>query len=96
MDHCERFYIRTSNCASRKTEFMEHAGWTEVDTRNSRGKGVGGNTHCGVASSTWDPFLADKGLRLVVQRTEIGEEIEGEDSNGIFSTEYVYRCLLTL
>jgi len=83
---CEHFYIRASNCRSRRTEFMEHTDWTETEV---------GGIPCGVTSLKFDSFLADDEFRLVVQRTKISDENQEEDSEGLFGTEYVYRCILT-
>ena len=93
-EHCEHFYIRANNCGSRRTEFMEHEDWTEVEIRNSADKGTG-HIHCGVTSFKWGSFLSDRNLRLVVQRTKLSDEVAGEESNSLFGTEYVYRCILT-
>ena len=84
--HCERFYIRASNCHSRRTEFMEHADWTETAI---------GEQKCGVASFKFDTVLPGMNLRLVVQRTLITEEKPEAESEGLFGTEYVYRCIVT-
>lgn len=85
-DHCERFYVRAGNCRSRRTEFMEHGDWAEVTV---------GGTECGVASFPFDGFLPGERLRLVVQRTRIGDEDPSAEPEGLFGTEYVYRCILT-
>ena len=84
--HCERFYVRASNCHSRRTEFMEHAGWTET--------GVGDH-RCGVTSFKFDTMLPEMNLRLVVQRTPVTDEDPAAEPEGIFGTEYVYRCIVT-
>lgn len=93
-EHCEHFYIRANNCGSRRTDFIEHEDWTEVEIRNSSDKGTG-HICCGVTSFKWDSFLSDRNLRLVVQRTKLSDEVAGEESNSLFGTEYVYRCILT-
>jgi len=85
-DICEHFYIRASNCGSLKTKFMEHEDWEEV---------VIGDLHCGVASFPFEAFLKSEGFRLIVQRTDIKEELPKEESEGIFGKEYVYRCIVT-
>ena len=79
--HCERFYIRASNCQSRHTEFMEHTGWEDVT--------IGGQ-RCGVASFKFDAMLPGLNLRLVVQRTLADD---GQDE--LFGPHYVYRCIVT-
>ena len=79
--HCERFYIRASNCQSRYTEFMEHDGWQEVT--------IGGQL-CGVASFKFDAMLPELNLRLVVQRT-----LADDGKGGLFGPQYVYRCIVT-
>ena len=84
--HCEHFYIRASNCQSRRTEFMEHEGWTEVT--------IGGQ-QCGVTSFRFDSMLPELNLRLVVQRTPITDEDPDAEPEGLFGTEYVYRCIVT-
>ena len=84
--HCEHFYIRASSCGSRRAEFMEHAEWEEVS--------IGGKT-CGVASFRLDTMLPELNIRLVVQRTPVGEEHPSEQPEGLFGTEYVYRCIAT-
>lgn len=85
-EHCEHFYIRASNCQSRRTEFMEHKGWKEI-----RVSGM----DCEAASFKFDSFLDDKDFRLVVQRTKVSDEDPSAESEGLFGTEYVYRCILT-
>ena len=80
--HCERFYIRASNCQSRCTEFMEHDEWEEV--------AIGGQS-CGVASLKLDTMLPELNLRLVVQRTLA----EDDRQDGLFGPRYVYRCIVT-
>ena len=79
--HCERFYIRASNCQSRHTEFMEHAGWENVTV---------GNQQCGVASFKFDNMLPELNLRLVVQRT-----LADDGKGGLFGPQYVHRCIVT-
>ena len=85
-DHCEHFYIRANNCGSRRTEFMEHTDWTEVT--------IGGKS-CGVATFPFTSFMKDEGFRLVVQRSSVSDEDPRQESEGIFGTEYVYRCIIT-
>lgn len=85
-DHCEHFYIRASNCGSRRTEFMEHQDWEEV---------TAGEKKCSVASFRFDSFLKDENFSLVVQRTDIEDENPDADSIGIFDKEYVYHCIIT-
>ena len=85
-DHCEHFYIRASNCGSRRTEFMEHKDWAEVT--------IGGK-QCGVATFPFTSFMESERFRLVVQRTLVSEEDHEQESEGIFGTEYVYRCIIT-
>ncbi len=84
--HCERFYIRANNCYSRRTEFMEHGNWTEVT--------IGGK-RCGVTSFKFDSMLPELNLRLVVQRTPVTDEDPEAEPEGLFGTEYVYRCIVT-
>ena len=79
--HCERFYIRASNCQSRYTEFMEHDQWQEVT--------IGGQ-QCGVASFMFDDMLPELNLRLVVQRT-----LADGGQDGLFGPQYVYRSIVT-
>lgn len=85
-DHCEHFYIRASNCHSRRTEFMEHADWTEIAI---------GERKCGVTSFKFDSLLPGMNLRLVVRRTPVTDEDPEAEPEGIFGTEYVYRCIVT-
>ena len=40
-------------------------------------------------------MLPEMGLRLVVQRTPIAGECPGAEPEGIFGTEYVYRCIVS-
>lgn len=80
--HCERFYIRASNCQSRYTDFMEHTEWEDVTI---------GEMQCGVASFKFNSMLPELGMRLVVQRTQV-EDKETED---LFGKRYVYRCIVT-
>ena len=84
--HCEHFYIRASNCQSRYVEFMEHEDWTEAE--------IGGQK-CGVTSLRFDTMLPDMNLRLVVQRTPVTDEDPDAEPEGIFGTEYIYRCIVT-
>jgi len=85
-DKCEHFYIRASNCNSRRTEFMEHEDWTET---------MIGGLSCGTTSFSFDSFLPEEGFRLVVQRTKISDDDSLQDGKGLFGTEYVYRCIIT-
>ena len=85
-DHCEHFYIRANNCQSRRTEFMEHTDWTPVHISGM---------DCDVASFKFDSFIPEENLRLVVQRTKLSEEDPAAESEGLFGTEYVYRCIVT-
>lgn len=48
-DHCEHFYLRTSSCRSRHTEFMEHKDWEEVR--------IGGLTVVSLPSASTASFL---------------------------------------
>ena len=84
--HCEHFYIRASNCQSRYAEFMEHEDWVKTD--------VGGQ-RCGATSLRFDAMLPDMNLRLVVQRTPVTDENPYAEPEGIFGTEYIYRCIVT-
>lgn len=84
--HCEHFYVRANNCQSRRTEFMERMDWTEVAINGQR---------CGVTSFSFDSLLPEMNLRLVVQRTLITEENPEAESEGLFGTEYIYRCIVT-
>ena len=85
-DHCEHFYIRANNCQSRRTEFMEHTEWTEVEI---------GGMQCGVASFPFDSFMNEQNFRLVVQRTKVADEDSDIEGESLFGTEYVYRCIVT-
>ena len=85
-DHCEHFYIRANNCGARYTEFMEHTDWTEEQLNG---------TKCGVASFKFESFYPEEGFRLVVQRTKISDEDKDAEPEGIFGTEYIYRCIIT-
>ena len=84
--HCSHFYIRANNCPSRHAEFMEHTDWTETN--------IGGR-QCGVTSFKFDSMLPEMGLRLVVQRTPITDECPEAEPEGLFGTEYVYRCIIS-
>ena len=84
--HCEHFYIRANNCQSRRTEFMEHVDWTAATISGQQ---------CGVTSFKFDSMLPDMNLRLVVQRTLITDEEPDAEPEGIFGTEYVFRCIVT-
>lgn len=84
--HCEHFYIRAANCQSRRTEFMEHKHWEEVRI---------GDMDCGVASFKFDSFLAGENLRLVAQRTRARDEDPSAETETLFGTDYVYRCIIT-
>lgn len=84
--HCEHFYVRANNCQSRRTEFMERMDWTEVAINGQK---------CGVTSFNFDSLLPEMNLRLVVQRTLITEENPEAESEGLFGTEYIYRCIVT-
>ncbi len=84
--HSEHFYIRASNCHSRRTEFMEHKDWTEIHVSGME---------CEAASFKFDSFLEGNDFRLVVQRTKVSDEDPSAESEGLFGAEYVYRCILT-
>lgn len=84
--HCEHFYIRANNCQSRRTEFMEHVDWTAATISGQQ---------CGVTSFKFDSMLPDMNLRLVVQRTLITDEEPDAEPEGVFGTEYVFRCIVT-
>lgn len=85
-EHCDHFYVRANNCQSRRTEFMEHEDWTEVN--------IGGQS-CGVTSFSFESMLPELNLRLVVQRTLITDEDPAAEAESLFGTEYVYRCIVT-
>lgn len=85
-DRCEHFYIRASNCQSRRTEFMEHESWEKISI---------GGVDCEAASFKSGSFMEDNGFRLVVQRTRVSDEDPSAEPEGLFGTEYVYRCILT-
>ena len=57
--------------------------------------GLGGGQQCGVTSFKFDSMLPEMGLRLVVQRTPITDECPDAEPEGLFGTEYVYRCLIS-
>ena len=50
---------------------------------------------CGVATFPFTSFMEDEHFRLVVQRTLVSDEDPEQESQGIFGTEYVYRCIIT-
>ncbi len=84
--HCSHLYIRANNYQSRYAEFMEHTDWTETN--------IGGQ-QCGVTSFKFDSMLPEMDLRLVVQRTPITDECTDAEPEGLFGTEYVYRCIIS-
>ena len=65
---------------------VENRDWTEVT--------IGGQ-RCGVTSFKFDSMLPELNLRLVVQRTPVTDEDPDAEPEGLFGTEYVYRCIVT-
>lgn len=52
-------------------------------------------SHGDVFASMFDSMLPEMGLRLVVQRTPIADECPDAEPEGIFGTEYIYRCIVS-
>lgn len=53
-----------------------------------------GGQRCGVTSFKFDSMLPELNLRLVVQRTPVTDEDPDAEPEGLFGTEYVYRCIV--
>ena len=85
--HCEKLYIRASNCADRETQFEAAEGWESVTINKQE---------CDVLSMPFVSKTMDlgdvKNLRLIVQRTIYKDDKHMGD---LFETTYIYRCILT-
>lgn len=80
--HCEHFYLRASSCESRRTEFMEHKEWEQVQI---------GELECGVAS--FGIVMANENYRLVVQRSINNDKQAASET--LFGKDYIYRAVIT-
>lgn len=81
--HSKWFYLRASNCQSRREAFEQHGDWRPVEINFEQLE---------VASFNFADFMPDAGFRLVVQR----QEVKSEDGVGdLFGKRYLYRAILT-
>ena len=80
--NCKTFYIRAMGCQALEKRIAEikEEEWqtTEINYQE-----------CGLASLPFTAFFAERGYRLVVQRTLV------EDKQSTLFDSYVYRCILT-
>ena len=80
--NCKTFYIRAMNCQAleRRIADIKEEEWqaTEVNCQK-----------CWLASLPFTAFFAERGYRLVVQRTLV------EDNQSTLFDSYVHRCILT-
>lgn len=81
--HSELFYLRASNCQSRREAYGQYKDWKSVEINFEQLE---------VASFEFSDFMAEDGYRLVVQR----QEVKREDGTGdLFGKRYIYRAILT-
>ena len=80
--NCNTFYIRAMNCQSleKRIDGIREEEWQETEINHQV---------CGLASLPFTAFFAERGYRLVVQRTLV------EDKQSTLFNSYVYRCILT-
>lgn len=80
--NCNTFYIRARNCQAleKRIAEIEEGGWQKAEINHQE---------CGLASLPFTAFFAERGYRLVVQRTLV------EDKQSTLFDSYVYRCILT-
>lgn len=81
--HSERFYIRAAQCQAlreRITEIADDA-WEDAEINYNK---------CQLASIPFTSFFAERGYRLVVQRT-----LNEDRQLSLFEGRYTYRCILT-
>ena len=76
------FYIRAMGCQTLEKRIAEIK---EKEWRNTEIN----NQECGLASLPFTAFFAERGYRLVVQRTLV------QDKQSTLFDSYVYRCILT-
>ena len=80
--NCNTFYIRAMNCQTLEKRIAEikKEEWQNTEINHQE---------CGLASLPFTAFFAERGYRLVVQRTLV------EDKQSTLFDSYVYRCILT-
>lgn len=80
--NCNTFYIRAMNCQSLEKRIAEikEEEWQKTEINHQK---------CGLASLPFTAFFAERGYRLVVQRTLV------KDKQSTLFNSYVYRCILT-
>lgn len=81
--HSRLFYLRASNCQSRKIDYEKYRDWKSVEINFGQLE---------VASFDFVDFMPEVGYRLVVQRQEVKRKDGMED---LFGKQYVYRAILT-
>lgn len=81
--HSKLFYLRASNCQSRREIYEQHKDWKPVEINFEQME---------VASFDFADFMSEAGFRLVVLRQEIKSEDGIED---FFGKRYIYRAILT-
>ena len=80
--NCNTFYIRAMSCQTleKRIAEIEEDEWQNTEINNQE---------CGLASLPFTAFFAERGYRLVVQRTLV------PDKQSTLFDSYVYRCILT-
>ena len=76
------FYIRAMSCQTLENRIagIQEDEWQNTEINNQK---------CGLASLPFTSFFAERGYRLVVQRTLV------QDKQSTLFDSYVYRCILT-
>jgi hypothetical protein len=80
--NCKTFYIRAMGCQALEKRIAEikEEEWRKTEINNQE---------CGLTSLPFTAFFAERGYRLVVQRTLVSDK-----QSTLFDC-YVYRCILT-
>ena len=80
--NCNTFYIRARNCQALEKRIADitEEEWQKTEINHQE---------CGLASLPFTAFFAERGYRLVVQRTLV------PDKQSTLFDCYVYRCILT-
>ena len=82
-ENCNTFYIRamSSECLRERIKALPESAWDDAEINYQR---------CQPASLPFEAFLAERGYRLVVQRTR-----REDGQTDVFDGEYIYRSILT-
>lgn len=81
--HSNRFYLRASNCQSRKIDYEACEKWKSIEINHERLE---------VASFEFSDFMEEEKFRLVVQRQEVKPAGAWPD---LFGKRHIYRAILT-